>query len=301
MELGKQKQANQPFVHYTSTEVFEQILKSKSFWLRKADAQADYTEIDHGIGLWNFGRQHLSERFLSVFEEIQVGLVEEIDSVILETFRTLKQEVYLGSVSVHTPKEDQDGRLSMWRHYGRQGGVAIVVKPTPFFSDSDGLGVFSSCVMYFSREEFLSYIADILARVERCSSQLKALGAPTIAELVKFVAVLIAMCSKHPSYHEEQERRIFYAPKLFAGAERQISIVHLKGVMQQVCKIPFEDFSKAGVPDMEMNKLLQKIIIGPQVKQALIADAIVQLLSEQGFDSPQSRVIRSTTPEPLGV
>jgi hypothetical protein len=61
------------------------------------------------------------------------------------------------------------GRLSMWRAYGGDAGVALVLNTRAFLGDIAPMGVWVTPVRYTSEEDFLSFFsawADRLLRKE---------------------------------------------------------------------------------------------------------------------------------------
>ena len=64
----------------------------------------------------------------------------------------------------------------MWRGYGGQTGVALVLNAAPFFDETDVLKAYSSPVGYFTQEGFASHFLEVAKSLEANRDVLILLG-----------------------------------------------------------------------------------------------------------------------------
>ena len=116
------------FVHYTSAEVALSIISNKKIWLRNSTCMNDYSEVHHGVKaiIDFFKPEGNAGDFWKSLDNISFELSNEIKNLFDSRIHDLTTSTYLTCLSEHD-KEEQTGRLSMWRGYGRNSGVAIVV------------------------------------------------------------------------------------------------------------------------------------------------------------------------------
>ncbi|MGZ9157625.1 MAG: DUF2971 domain-containing protein, partial [Nitrospira sp.] len=114
------------FVHYTTAEVALSIIQHRSVWMRNAMTMNDFSEIQHGINclMPAYKSPLIGGRLFAFLDAFRVGLGAHIDDIFRSWLPQFQQNTYLTCLSEHDPREDQHGRLSMWRAYGGVGGVA---------------------------------------------------------------------------------------------------------------------------------------------------------------------------------
>ena len=118
------------FVHYTRAEAAMKILKSKQVWMRKSMCMNDYMEVLHGIRyLEDIFTSKLGDRFKFVLNGLFPDLALKMPTMFVNSKLKLLTDTYITCVSEHNSgPEDVYGRLSMWRAYGGNSGVALVMQ-----------------------------------------------------------------------------------------------------------------------------------------------------------------------------
>jgi hypothetical protein len=150
------RQVSQRFAYYTTAETAAKILQDKKLWMRNATTMNDFREIQHGwdcvAGALNGG---LRDLLTAALDAAIPGLTQTVLKA-LDNWRWHSlYQTYLTCFSEHCPADDPEGlleehlgRLSMWRAYGQQSGVAFVMKGETLLSETDTLKVYSSPVAY---------------------------------------------------------------------------------------------------------------------------------------------------------
>ena len=138
------------FVYYTRAETAVSILKNGQIWMRKCTCMNDYSEVQYGLRcLFDaYNNNAAGQRFQSVLESLFPGLVQKIGKLFDSWRWSLQTDTYFTCVSEHKSDEDVLGRLSMWRAYGGENGVALVINNAAFQSEvpSEVLKIYSSPV-----------------------------------------------------------------------------------------------------------------------------------------------------------
>jgi len=110
----KVRSENSKFAYYTSADTATKILKNGELWLRNAVAMNDFSEISYGLDLiQRFFSGPEGNKFREAIESIAPGTVEEAGKFSSEWIEDWKYETYIACVSMHHPKEDKRGRLSV--------------------------------------------------------------------------------------------------------------------------------------------------------------------------------------------
>ncbi|WP_203074256.1 DUF2971 domain-containing protein [Falsiroseomonas ponticola] len=298
MRQAEMLSSKRRFVHYTSAEAAVKIIRTKTVWLRNVRVMNDSSEVQHGLEcLVDAWGGPCAAGIKSVLEALHPGGLDRFHAFFDGAVWALKHETYIICLSEHIPEtEDRLGRLSMWRAYGRSGGVALVMNTAPFFGDSDALKAYTTPVAYFSKDEFAAEIERLSNSMVENISQLKKLNESHFHHLV-FSAFRFALLSaKHPGFREEREWRVVHNPTLDKSEKVQIEIEIVNGIPQPVCKIRLENDSSVGLLGLELNELLDRVIIGPTAYPGPMFTAFCTLLREAGVSEPESRVFVSTIP-----
>ena len=118
---------NGRLVHYTSAKVAASILNNKGIWMWNATTMNDFLEIQYGWHcLTSACNSNLGVEFREVVESISPGFCSRLEHQLTEWKPRFKTGTYHTCISEHLNSEDEFGRLSMWRAYGRNTGVALV-------------------------------------------------------------------------------------------------------------------------------------------------------------------------------
>jgi hypothetical protein len=257
----------------------------------------DYSETRHGYDClqkaWNgnSGRA-LQDALNKCHPGIANDTAQEFDK---QTLGILNGS-FVACFSEHDPKEDQYGRLSMWRAYCNPTGVALVLNAGAFYLKTDVLRVYSSPVAYLSDAEFNQMIERIAANVNAEQGLLNSIDRRAVLHGLLNMLKFLILCTKHPAFAEEREWRIVYTPTLLPSSHLSRNVRTIRGVTQTVFDLPLKDIPQEGVIGIEIPQLLHKVIIGPtQFAQANYV-ALWHLLQDAGVADPEARLVYSGVP-----
>ena len=285
------------FVHYTTGEGADGILRNRSVWLRSTTCMNDYSEVMHGYnclrGAWSGDSGKV---FQEALDKCHPGIAAEVVTALDKQTGSILHGSFVACFSEHDPKEDQYGRLSMWRAYCNPTGVALVLNSTPFFGKSDALKAYSSPVAYLSDGEFNDMIFKVAANVDRERAFLNALDRRWVLNGLLNMLKFAILCTKHPAFAEEREWRVVYTPGLVTSDHMVRNVRTIRGVPQTVHELPLRDLPQEGLVGLEIPQLLHRIIIGPTQYGSATGSALWFLLKDAGIADPSERIIHSGVP-----
>ena len=284
---------NRSFVHYTSAEVGLKIIQNEEVWMRRTTSMNDYSEVSRGLG---FVTQLYDENFQNLLDSIFPNVASEIEQLFNGWIREIEFGTYITCFSEHVPIEDEIGRLSMWRAYGKGQGIAIVVNSKPFMGQSDALKAYSTPVAYLSEAEFDEYFITLKNNIAGNKEFLQGLGRGALINSIFETFRTAAISVKHPGFIEEKEWRMYYAPKMHPSERIKKEVVSINGIPQEICKIPLKDVPDEGLTGIELDSFIERIIIGPTTHSYEIWSAFVEALKEKGITEPEKRVVTSDIP-----
>lgn len=295
--IAKIEAENTRLVHYTSAEAGLSIIQKQEVWMRKSSCMDDFTEVHHGF---NCLRQacagDVGQRLKAILDGMFAGFSTDFDSLFGGWSPTFFEHTYLTCVSEHDPAEDQHGRLSMWRAFGKAVRVALVFNNKPFFGSSDALKVYSSPVAYLSPEQFKLEFSELVDSIEANSGFLREQGSDEVKNHLFNAFRYAALCTKHPGFHEERELRIIYAPKMHASDRMIADVQTISGVPQPIYKIPLKNIPESGFVGVELPQLLDRVIIGPTQFPVAVAEAFEQALTKVNVSDAARKIFVSDIP-----
>lgn len=291
---------NKRFVHYTSAEAAISILDDEKVWMRKSTCMNDFMEAEHG---WEClqsifdDKNEIGTYFCGLLDSIHVGISNEILGLINSWNPILRRDCYITCVSEHEDSEDGVGRLSMWRAYGKaKTGVALVLNPKAFLSESDALRAYTTPVYYSTNDAFSDYFKKINHNIADNLHTIKELDRLTLTTHLFAMLRLVIHGTKHIGFAEEKEWRVIYCPQLDQSERIEKIIRTINGVPQPICTIPLkdvpdEDFLGASIPE-----LLDRIIIGPTEYPSAVQEAFIDILTQKGVKDAHTKVVVSDIP-----
>jgi hypothetical protein len=121
------------FSHYTSADAALKIIKTKRLWMRSTKCMGDYREVSHGYDLLfkYFQVEGKRAAFFAAMDVVRPGTALEVFKLFDEQWwEKIRLNTYIASLSEHDiAKENEFGRLSMWRAFGAgQPRVSLVFK-----------------------------------------------------------------------------------------------------------------------------------------------------------------------------
>jgi hypothetical protein len=291
------RRAGTRFVHYTNANAAMCILRDKNIWMRATSCMNDVSEVRYGLERLRktYRESKAGERFRLVLDEIFPGFCKEIERRFNGWTVEFLTNTYLTCFSEHRDEEDYHGRLSMWRAYGKDTGIALVIKNSVLIEPADGLGAYSSPVVYLDDQRFEEHFSRV---VQNISSEIEFLRAREREEIINRVFHMLrfaALSTKHPGFAEEKEWRVLHGPALEKSRWITNEVVAVNGVPQFVYKLPLKNIAEIGLV-AEIPDLLDHIIIGPTEFPIALGRALEQLLLGAGVKDADKRIALSGIP-----
>jgi hypothetical protein len=291
------RERNGSFVYYTSAETASQIIRNGEFWMRRATTMNDFMEVQHGMDCLThaWGAEpgiRLKALLENLFPGVHARITERFDSV----WRIIKFDTYLICVSEHDDDEDQQGRLSMWRAYGKSSGVALILNHAPFSSEADGTALYSSPVAYLDADKFTAHFMRIVEGLEREQGVLAASGADNVLGNLVNMMRFAVLCTKHPGFAEEKEWRVMHSPAFEQSKAFQPVVEVVHGIPQHVCKVPLRTSPEFPLAGVAIPELVNRIIIGPTQFPDAVFNALADLMAKAGVANPGERMSVSRIP-----
>ncbi|CBK40835.1 conserved protein of unknown function [Nitrospira defluvii] len=285
------------FVYYTTAETATCILTNKQIWMRNTTTMNDYSEVDHGFNCLNASYNAAPGNiFNATLNACFPGLADEVKDFFNGWWPSIRQDTFIACVSEHLPEEDQHGRLSMWRAYGGQAGVALVINGAVMFSKSNTLNVFSSPINYLNPDAFAAQFEQIAKNMESEVDFIKSLGKEAVKQIVFIMLRFAVLCTKHPGFHEEREWRNVASPKMHPTDHATLGVEIIRGTPQPVLKLNLQNNPEKGLVGLAIPDLLDRIIIGPCEFPQVICSAFLKLLIDAEVPEPEKKIIVSDIP-----
>ena len=285
------------FVYYTTADTATRILANRQVWMRSTTAMNDYMEVEHGFECLNAAyKAEPGQVFNRALDASFPGLAQELRDFFNAWLPGIRQETYMLCVSEHLPDEDQHGRLSMWRAYGGQSGVALVLNGGVMFRESDALGAYSSPVAYLPPGVFAADFARIAETIAAKAAYIQTLDRDTVKTHAFNMLRFAVLCTKHPGFHEEREWRVVASPTMYPSQLLKSSVEVVRGIPQTVLKIDLQDHPDQGLTGFALPELLDRIIIGPCEFPLVVLKAFRQLLVAADVPQPDSKIFVSDIP-----
>lgn len=286
--------------HYSSIHSLERIINTEEIWLSNPLFMNDTEEI-------RFGFNAAREEFLvSDVVRKACGSEERADKAIelyLHYFRQFEDnhalDVYVFCLSEHA-QNDNDGRLSMWRAYARNGNGAAIVFDTKSLEYMEGSPLAIAKVDYKSPEERRAWItrtieqwADLLvsAKVET-----ERLYLPVFYLFQVFA--IYALTTKHHGFAEEQEWRVIYTPERDEDGllKQRFSYVVTERGIEPKLKLPLIPMQGVTGDALSLKAITDRVILGPSIASPLARNSFIQMLQRQGKSWLADKVHSSTIP-----
>jgi hypothetical protein len=286
--------------HYTTIQTLEKILATNEVWFSNPLFMTDIDEVRFGIIQGNelvLARQELvdacktPERAQLFKNSFAFYFNQFANEHILDT--------YVFCLSNHV-REDNDGRLSMWRGYGANGnGVAIVID-TAQFNVLEGSPLIIDQVSYDTTEARLAWLNKTMALFEALLAKADIpneklyLAAHALFERIK----IFALFTKHRGFIEEDEWRIVYLPDRDKEKRLQSMFHYWIGRRGVEPKLRFKVQPIAGftADDLSLAKITDRIILGPSISSPLAHASVLRMLDVLNQTELKSKLRVSTIP-----
>lgn len=286
--------------HYTSTEALESILRNNEIWFSNPLFMNDLEEMRLGM--------RIGEDLITESEELAKACGSEVR---LENFQysfshyfsefELQHafDVYVFCLTEHD-QDDNDGLLSMWRGYGRNGDGAALVFNTSFVVEQAASPLFITKVRYVSAEKRMVWLKNLLDRY--CEAMHNSFIDDDMLYLVAFqffqVVKVFALIFKYKGFLEEREWRIIYMPDRDPQGhlkDRFGYVIGSRGVEPKL-KLKLEPLPTDSVQTWTFESILDRIILGPSVSSPLAQSSVQRMLEKIGKPEFREKVVPSRIP-----
>lgn len=285
------------FVYYTSAETAYKIITNEEIWMRSTSTMNDYMEIDYGIQcLSEAYKAQPGQNFRKVLDSIYDGSSKGATDNFNSWIPGRRDDTYITCLSEHQDDEDDNGRLSMWRAYGGNAGIALVLNADAMFIQNPEIGIFTSPVAYWTRKLLGDELQRISELIEQNRDLVCTLDRPDFESMVFNMFWFSVLCTKHPGFTEEQEWRVIASPRMHNSPIVEKSVQVVGGIPQEILRLQFKDRPDIGVSELKLSSLLNRIIVGPCEHPDVIKRAFENLFSQKGLDKNAIRIVSSDIP-----
>ncbi|MFV8249870.1 DUF2971 domain-containing protein [Bdellovibrio bacteriovorus] len=296
LEAIAEMKAKPRFVHYTCADTATKMLKNREWWLRDPSCMNDFKEVHHGLQCIEEILSLEPSNLKSELDNLYPNLTQDILHFLSKPFITPTKNFYIGCISKHDPSEDEHGRLSMWRAYGRGNGIAIILNTEPILNSPGILNLSTRKVVYEDHKE-INYSMKVMAeQINRFRTELKTLDRQHLLNILVSKFRELALITKHPGFKEEQEWRLLYDVSLNPSPHMTKSVETINGVTQIVYKAPLRSTDCGLTTGGEIPSLIDKIIIGPTQYPKAMKEAFTCLLTEADVPNASDKVLMSGIP-----
>lgn len=287
--------------HYTSMEALEKILTSNQIWFSHPLLMNDHEEVSWGI------RNGLIA--IEQNETLQAVLDDKFPafsaSVRLEVEKYGEEHLFntcIFCVSEHS-EGDNDGRLSMWRGYGGNGtGAAIVFDANRLNFSVNDSPLMIGKVTYAGQSQRSAWIGNfvnhIQAQLTRHASSMSECDLAEYAGIVFDRLKFAAIFYKHNGFREEAEWRVVYMPERDTKKKMAAFYGYANGAkgLEPKLKLPIMPIVDVTADDMSLEKIVNRIILGPSRASGLVLGSALRMLDELHHGDLKTRLRVSTIP-----
>jgi len=284
--------------HYTSAENALNIITGQTMWLRNAAVMNDHSEIEHWRGILRAVMQTptLGGRLGEVLDRAHSGLADRIEQHVGKQSRQTRERIFMVSLC-ETDANDRLGRLSMWRAYGGKTSGAALIFNSEVFADAEiNLRAIASPVLYGDFDQFALKLGTVIERLESEPRLLANVSADIAFNLVSAALDFAVLSIKHIGFEEEREWRVIHRPFQDASANVIEKITLISGTPQLVYQLPLVNRPGMNMPQLTLDRLLHRVIVGPSLYPETTWRALVEALRANGVRSPEARVVMSDIP-----
>ena len=203
-----------------------------------------------------------------------------INNFIENEFISWIHNTYIICFTEHNQQDDIMGRLSMWRTYGNDNGIAFVFNTNNIKKVCQQLNIALTPVAYLNKLTLKQEIFNLIESIKANQLYLKSIKIDEIKNMLQWVLRYAIVSIKHLGFSEEVEwRLVAHSINLLQSSKLSIESPH--NIIQPIFKIPFDIF---------YNNLLDSIIISPTAtinERYVKHSALTFLLCKQFNISPE--------------
>ncbi|BAO89043.1 DUF2971 domain-containing protein [Caballeronia cordobensis] len=286
--------------HYCSVNTLEAVVKNEEMWFSNPLYMNDFEELT--FGMWhsrNKIRQNESIRQALGTPERYETFRRYIDGIFDQFENGLAFDIYIACFSEHDPA-DSDGRLSMWRGYGANGGGVALVFNTAALIEVPDSPLRVAKITYGTTEQRLGWIDQILNRFAQIvvsatisEDALFGCAAQLFERLLSF-----SVFTKHSGFQEEQEWRVVYSRHHDQSNALTSMLGYFinNGVVEPKLKFKISPLEGIAAGAMSLEQLIVKIIVGPRGASGRSKMALQRMLQTLGKHQLADLIVTSSTP-----
>jgi hypothetical protein len=288
------------FAYYTSADTALRILGSRQLWFRDARVMNDFREIEYGLdcvrAAWNDAQ---GEKLRQVVDGVH-QVSNRISSIFDALTPAFKLATFLACFSEHggqaAPEEDKYGRLSMWRAYGGDAGVAFVIHGPLLLSTSFKSPLWTAPVEYLNKNGVAAEMNALAGRMLPATEFLRSMRPDDLVNTIVHWLRFAIIATKHPAFREEREWRLIYSPIDQNDQALRPSVESIGGIPQTVMKLDLVDRTEAGGGDLSIGAVLERILIGPTEHSSVTAMAFARALNDGGYGARGIKIFETDIP-----
>lgn len=286
--------------HYTTVQTLEKILANNEIWLSNPLFMNDIDEVRFGVIQGNemvLARQELVDACKTPER------AQQFKNAFAHFFNQFANEhifdTYVFCLSDHQ-RDDDDGRLSMWRGYGANGNGVAIVFDTAQLTSLGSSPLIIAKVSYETNDARLGWLQNTMASFEALLASANIpdeklyLAAHALFERIK----IFALFSKHRGFIEEQEWRVVYLPDRDKEQKLHSMFHYWIGPRGVEPKLRFKVQPIAGftADDLSLDKITDRIILGPSISSPLARASMDRMLNILNQPELKSKLRISTIP-----
>jgi hypothetical protein len=196
-------------------------------------------------------------------------------------WNSIRFNTYITSISLHDKKEDMQGRLSMWRAFGRNTASVAFVFNLPWYSGAaQALNLIFSPVAYSTKDEAHVTIVEVAKDIQTNVDFLTSITRQHIINAVFNMLLVVTTCSKHQGFREGQEWRAIYSPRMRPSPLVESATEVIGGAPQIIYKIPLDVTAAPILAELDLSRIFDRLIIGPSPYPTVIYEAFVDALTK---------------------
>jgi hypothetical protein len=250
---------------------------------------ADYSEVQHGFHLMNsfFLDPENNKSFIAALDNCHPEVSKDAFLAFSHWWDRNRFETYITSISEHDDSEDEHGRLSMWRAFGGNAARVALVFRLPYATDgSMNLNLLFSPVAYLTEAETHEVIREVIQNLVENVDFLRSVDRQRVVNITFYMLLAGVVCLKHEGFREEREWRAIHIPMVRSSPLMKSSVETVAGIPQTVYHIPLDASCDQAVKDLDMGKILDRVIIGPTQYPLAMQRAFQIKLMESGCSAP---------------
>lgn len=279
------------FAHYTSAATATLILQNQELWLRSTEVMNDHTEVVHGArGMYRSLSTDTGEKFYRAINSCHENSSADLKQILNDRLPLMLTDTFISCLSEHKSEDDKLGRLSMWRAYGGDAGVAIVFRQAPLLSQSISTGAYTYPVMYGGDVNALAEIHQITNAISQNVELVKQMPREQFLNILIESLRNIAIATKHEAFLEEREWRLVACPTFLESKYLTHEVRCVGSISQVVQVLHIGKAAEDGITELSVNELIDRVLIGPTEYARVLYRSMVELLKKRGVQNAHERV-----------